>query len=135
MAGDNELVIDLLERMAQGQADFTNTFRALADGNARDQFLDPALYDGWNTRWQVRLAQEETDWDQQQSLIRATSPACIPRNHRVEQMIQAAVAGDYTPFERLMAALSRPYENVAEYADLRRPPSEDEEVQQTFCGT
>ena len=135
MAGDDELVIDLLDRMAQGQADFTNTFRALADGNARDQFLDPALYDDWHTRWQARLAQEGTDWAQQQALIRATSPALIPRNHRVEQMIQAAVTGDYAPFERLMAALARPYEDVVDYADLRRPPTEDEEVKQTFCGT
>ncbi len=135
MAGDDELVIDLLDRMAQGKADFTNTFRALADGNARDQFLDPALYDGWHTRWQARLAQEGTVWNQQQALIRTTSPTLIPRNHRIEQVIEAAVAGDYSPFERLIAALARPYEDVAEYADLRRPPSKDEEVQQTFCGT
>ena len=135
MAGDDELVIDLLDRMAQGQADFTNTFRALADGNAHDQFLDPALYDDWHSRWQARLAQEGTDWAQQQALIRATSPTLIPRNHRIEQMIEAAVAGDYNPFERLMTALSRPFEDVAEFSDLRRPPTEEEEVKQTFCGT
>ena len=135
MAGDDELVIDLLDRMAQGQADFPNTFRALADGNARDQFLDPAFYDDWHSRWQARLAQEGTDWAQQQALIRATSPALIARNHRIEQMIEAAVAGDYSPFKRLMTALSRPFEDVAEFSDLRRPPTEDEEVKQTFCGT
>ncbi len=133
--GDEALINDLLERMAAQQADYTNTFRALADGNARDQFTDPTVFDDWNTRWQARLVHEGTTEGEQQSLIRASSPALIPRNHRVEEMIQAAVAGDYAPFERLNAALARPFEDVSEYDDLKRPPTEDEEVTQTFCGT
>jgi uncharacterized protein YdiU (UPF0061 family) len=133
--GDEALINDLLERMAGQQADYTNTFRALAGGNARDQFTDPTVFDDWNTRWQARLAHEGTTLDQQQTLIHATSPALIPRNHRVEEMIQAAVVGDYVPFERLSAALAHPFKDVAEYDDLKRPPTEDEEVTQTFCGT
>ncbi|MCF6315273.1 MAG: YdiU family protein [Marinosulfonomonas sp.] len=133
--GDEALINDLLERMAAQQADFTNTFRALAGGNARDQFTDPAVFDDWSTRWQARLALEGTTADEQQALIRATSPALIPRNHRVEEMIQAAVAGDYAPFERLNAALAQPFEDVSEYDDLKRPPTGEEEVTQTFCGT
>ena len=133
--GDEVLINDLLARMAAGQADFTNTFRALADGIARDQFVDPAVFDDWNTRWQARLAHEDTTAGEQHALIRATSPARIPRNHRVEEVIQAAVAGDYRPFERLSAALANPFEDTAEYDDLKRPPTEEEEVTQTFCGT
>jgi len=134
-SGDEALISDLLARMAAQQADFTNTFRTLADGKARDQFLDPAVFDEWNTRWQARLAQEDTTLNQQHALIRGASPALIPRNHRVEEMIQAAVAGDYAPFERLNAALANPFEDIEDYADLRRPPTEEEEVTQTFCGT
>lgn len=132
---DAALINDLLESMAAQQADFTNTFRALAVGNARDQFTDPAVFDDWNTRWQARLAHETTTADEQRNLIRSASPAIIPRNHRIEQMIEAAVAGDYAPFERLSAALANPYEDAAEYDDLKRPPTADEEVTQTFCGT
>ncbi|WP_456390484.1 protein adenylyltransferase SelO [Profundibacter sp.] len=134
-SGDAALINDLLERMAAQQADFTNTFRALADGNAREQFADPAVFDDWNSRWQARLAQEGSTLEAQQTLIRKTSPALIPRNHRVEEMIEAAVAGDYGPFERLNAALANPFEDAVEYDDLRRPPTEEEEVTQTFCGT
>jgi uncharacterized protein YdiU (UPF0061 family) len=129
--GDLELVTDLLARMAQNQCDFTNTFRALSDGTARDQFVDPAAYDSWAEGWQRRL-QGEPD---PVALQRATNPAFIPRNHRVEEMISAAVSGDYSLFDRLNAALSRPYEDQPENADLQRPPTPDEEVQATFCGT
>jgi len=133
--GDAELINDLLARMAAQNADFTNTFRAMADGTARDQFTDPKAFDDWNSRWQARLGHEATSLTQQQALIRSASPALIPRNHRVEEMIQAAVADDYAPFERLNAALANPFKDVAEYEDLKRPPTEAEEVTQTFCGT
>ena len=63
------------------------------------------------------------------------NPVLIPRNHRIEQMIAAAVAGDFTPFERMMRALATPFADEAEFADLRRPPAEDEVVKATFCGT
>lgn len=133
--GDEALINDLLGRMASGQADFTNTFRSLANGTARDQFTDPTVFDVWEADWQARLAQEDSSLAQQQGLIRATSPAIIPRNHRIEQMIEAAVAGDYAPFERLNAALANPFDDVAKFADLKRPPTNNEEVTQTFCGT
>ncbi len=133
--GDEALIMDLLERMAGQNADFTNTFRALAGDKARDQFTDPTVFDDWNTRWQIRLADEGTTQNEQRRLIRSTSPAVIPRNHRVEEMIEAAVAGDYGPFQRLNAALANPFEDIKEFEDLKRPPTSDEEVTETFCGT
>ena len=61
-----------------------------------------------------------------------TNPAVIPRNHRVEEAIAAAVGGDFAPFERLNAALATPF--VAD-AELSRAPVAGEQVAQTFCGT
>jgi uncharacterized protein YdiU (UPF0061 family) len=130
-AGDATLVADLLGRMAEGHADFTNTFRGLVDGSARDQFVERDAFDTWETRWRARIAQENDP----EAVMRAANPAVIPRNHRVEQMIEAAVAGDFTPFERLMDVLSRPYDDQPAAADLRRPPAASEVVQATFCGT
>ncbi|SDW32741.1 Uncharacterized conserved protein YdiU, UPF0061 family [Ruegeria halocynthiae] len=128
--GDLEMISDLLIRMAQNQADFTNTFRALGSDRARDQFADPAAYDGWAKGWQARLTRE----DAPSEVMAGANPAFIPRNHRVEQMIQAAVQGDYAPFQRLNDVLMRPYEDQPEAADLMRPPAENEVVQATFCG-
>lgn len=130
-AGDRALIEDLLRRMVAGQADFTNTFRALGTGRARDQFLDPAAYDGWEETWRARRA----GLPEAGPLIAAANPAFIPRNHRVEQMIEAAVEGDYAPFHRLNAVLARPYDDQPEAEDLTRPPLPGEAVEATFCGT
>jgi uncharacterized protein YdiU (UPF0061 family) len=131
-AEDEALITDLLQRMADNRADFTNTFRALATGGAaRDEFLDPAAFDAWAAGWHRRL---ETESDTA-ARMRAANPAFIPRNHRVEQMIAAAVSGDYAPFERLLDVLSRPYDDQPGAADLARPPEPSEVVRQTFCGT
>ncbi len=117
--------------MAKGQADFTNTFRALPTGKARDQFSDPALFDAWEKDWTARLA---VDSDAE-ARMNAANPAFIPRNHRIEEMIEAAVAGDYAPFERLMTVLSRPFDDQPDHAELARAPLPDEIVPATFCGT
>lgn len=130
-AQDAALVGDLLARMAEGRADFTNTFRGLLDGTARDQFMDRAAFDTWETEWRARIAHEADP----ECVMRAANPAFIPRNHRVEQMIEAAVTGDFAPFERLLTVLSHPYEDQPEAADLKRPPTPDEVVRNTFCGT
>ncbi|MEX0351627.1 MAG: YdiU family protein [Paracoccaceae bacterium] len=129
--GDQALIADLLTRMAENQADFTNTFRAIGTPGARDQFLDPQAFDTWHEGWRDRAAREE-DAD---ATIRAANPAVIPRNHRIEQMIEAAVAGDYAQFQRLNTVLSAPYTDNPENSDLTRPPTDSEVVQATFCGT
>ncbi len=129
--GDLELISDLLTRMAHNQADFTNTFRALGGNKARDQFTDPTAFDAWAEGWRSRLEGEAAP-DQ---VMQAVNPAFIPRNHRIEQMIEAAVKGDYRPFHRLNTVLARPFEDQPEHADLTRPPLDSEVVQATFCGT
>ncbi|UYV38884.1 YdiU family protein [Rhodobacteraceae bacterium D3-12] len=128
---DDTLINDLLTLMATDGADFTNTFRALGTPTARDHFTNRAGFDAWESRWQSRIATEPDP----QTLMRASNPYLIPRNHRVEEMIKAAVAGDYAPFKRLSSALATPFSDQAEAADLTRPPSPAERVSQTFCGT
>jgi uncharacterized protein YdiU (UPF0061 family) len=102
----------------------------LADGTARAEFEDPEVFDAWHADWQARVARE--DAAESAAAMRAANPAVIPRNHRVEEAIAAAVGGDLAPFERLNAALARPF---APDEDLAQAPSEDQEVRQTFCGT
>lgn len=129
---DAALIGDLLALMDAGQADFTNTFRALAEGGARDQVTDRDSFDAWEERWKRRLDEQQDD---PVVLMRGANPAVIPRNHRIEQMIEAAVAGDETPFHRLNAALANPFDASPDHDDLRRPPSASEVVPATFCGT
>jgi serine/tyrosine/threonine adenylyltransferase len=68
--------------------------------------------------------------------MRKVNPAFIPRNHRIEAVIQAAVTrDDFAPFEELLTVLSKPYEDQAEFAAYANPPEPDQRVLQTFCGT
>ncbi len=133
--GDGALAHDLLNIMGEQQADFTNTFRALGTEQARDQFLDPEAFDAWEVRWRNRLAAEDTTPKDRLSDLKAVNPALIPRTHRIEEAIEAGVEGDYSLFERLNVALSTPFDDRDEHANLARAPTEDEIVPQTFCGT
>ncbi len=130
--GDEALIAGLLARMATSQADFTNTFRALADGEAAALITDPGAWDSWAPDWQARLAREPND---PAATMRAANPAYIPRNHRIEHMIEAAVAGDFSQFHNLNAVLSAPFDDLPDHAAYRRPPRPEERVLQTFCGT
>lgn len=133
--GDDTLIQDLLTRMANGHSDFTNTFRALGTTKARDEFVDPALFDEWERDWRDRLTIEDATPEMRLADMHTVNPALIARTHRIEQAIQAAIAGDFAPFERLRAALATPYAEPNDTKDLARPPLADEIVAQTFCGT
>jgi len=141
---DAALARDLLERMAKGKADFTLTFRRLgnlvdADNgkpSPRDLFETPGEFDEWAERWRARLAADGTSPDQQSTLMRSVNPAFIPRNHRVEEAIAAAVTrDDLAPFERLVAVLARPFDDQPGNDEFAQPPEPHEVVRQTFCGT
>jgi uncharacterized protein YdiU (UPF0061 family) len=144
-AADDELVQDLLARMAQHRADFTNTFRQLSDAFPDDPttlepiragFTDPAAFDAWAEQWAARLAQQAEPDGERQARIRAVNPAYIPRNHRVQEVIDAAMErGDLAPLDQLLTAVSRPYEDQLDLMDYRQPPQPHEVVQRTFCGT
>ena len=113
--------------MATSRADFTRVFRGLVDGTAADEFLDPAPFRDWQRNWQA-LGPDL-------SLAAAANPVRIPRNHRVQQVIDAGVTGDFGPFHRLWAALDAPFEARADWDDLSRAPLETEAVRTTYCGT
>jgi uncharacterized protein YdiU (UPF0061 family) len=141
---DAALGRDLLSAMAANRADFTLTFRRLSgaesdaekDGAVRSLFADPSAFDEWAVRWRERLALESTDAAARRNMMRAVNPAYIPRNHRVEAVIRAAVdRDDFGPFEELLTVLSQPFEDQPAFAHYAGPPEEQERVRQTFCGT
>lgn len=132
---DEALITGLLSRMASSNSDFTNAFRALTREDASAHVTDPGAWDSWLPDWQARLAREPGDAVDHQATMRAVNPVLIPRNHRVEQAIQAGLTGDFAPFHRLNAALSAPHVDNPEFADLTRPPEDHERVTRTFCGT
>ena len=148
---DRPLIERFLSLMAAEEADFTRCFRGLArdaapgqtvwDQTVRDQtvqgqtvraeFADPAAYDAWEADWKQRLSSEAAP----HSVMKAANPTRIPRNHRIEQAITAAVEGDLEPFHALAAGLATPYEELPGFAWLEAAPAPEERVTRTFCGT
>lgn len=133
----------LLTLMAQHTADFTLTFRALADAATGDDSALRAVFgenagalDTWLPRWQAHLAADGRDLAEVRTALRAVNPAFIPRNHQMERVIAAGVeAQDFGPFERFLAVLAKPYEDQPGQEDYALPPVPEERVLQTFCGT
>jgi serine/tyrosine/threonine adenylyltransferase len=137
--GDAALAQELLNAMTEAQADFTLTFRALdpeSDDAARSLFAIPDAYDAWAVRWRERLASESQDTTTRRAAMRLVNPAYIPRNHRVEAALAAAIErDDFAPFEELLKVLARPFEDRSEFAVYAEPPAPEQRVCQTFCGT
>jgi uncharacterized protein YdiU (UPF0061 family) len=126
-APNQALIERLLTMMAKQRADFTRVFCGLADGSARDEFTQRDEFDAWARDWQA-LSPDI-------AMMKQTNPVRIPRNHRIADAIASAVAGDMVPFNRLLDAVTHPYEQRDEWADLSRVPLQSEVVQATFCGT
>jgi serine/tyrosine/threonine adenylyltransferase len=142
--GDAALADDLLDAMQRNLADFTLTFRRLCDaaeseerdGGVRSLFANPRNYDEWASRWRARLAREPLEPRVRAEAMRQVNPAFIPRNHRIEQVINAAVENqDFGPFAEMSIALSQPYQPLAGFESYADPPDLTERVLQTFCGT
>ena len=141
-ADDIDLASEILSAITAGQVDFTLFFRRLgdaadgADEPVRSLFVDPTAFDAWAVRWRARLAEDPQDAGVRRAAMNAVNPAFIPRNHRVEAMIEAAVEReDYGPFEEMLTLLSRPYQDQPALDHYADPPRAHERVLATFCGT
>ena len=127
---------------AQG-VDFTLAWRRLADAAAGDTaaleslFADRESLAAWLAKWRARGDADGVDGAQRAEAMRRMNPFVIPRNHRVEEALSAASGrGDLGPFERLLAALRRPFDEDGETAPYGEPaPREVTACYRTFCGT
>lgn len=134
---DEALIADLLQAMEEHQADYTNTFVALTFGR-KDEFdlfgLD--AFAGWLERWDARRERHSASEEDARALMRRSNPAVIPRNHRVEEALEAAAAGgDYGVLERLLEALRNPFAHAPGQAEYAAPPAPSKGKYRTFCGT
>ncbi|MGE7688108.1 protein adenylyltransferase SelO [Lysinibacillus sp. NPDC097214] len=134
---DVALIEELLKLMQQHQADYTNTFIALTF----DKFTESALFSTeefkeWHKNWQARLERQQETKDMSQQLMREHNPAVIPRNHRVEEALEAAVEQeDYSVMERLLEALANPFAHSKEQQEYTTLPTPSNQPYRTFCGT
>jgi uncharacterized protein YdiU (UPF0061 family) len=145
MPGDVELIMDLLDLMQEENTDFTLTFRRLSDlvaeqtasgGGIGSIFELSDAFSLWIQRWQHRLDSDSLDAKDRQSAMYAVNPVYIPRNHLVEEVIQAAEKQqDFEPFHKLIDILAVPFEFDQTITRHALPPRPEQVVTQTFCGT
>ncbi|MEO5822305.1 MAG: protein adenylyltransferase SelO, partial [Vicinamibacteraceae bacterium] len=133
---DERLADDLLAWMHARSADFTNTFRSLTVGRPIATTIDPdPELAAWHRRYEARRARQPQSRTEAEALMRRTNPAFIPRNHLVEQALEAATgAGDLTVTQRLLEVLSTPYDHDSDRPQFSEPPAPGRPYR-TFCGT
>jgi len=134
---DASLIEDLLSMMQKYRADYTNTFLALTFDKAEDtELFQSDEFTQWNVIWQARLAKQQESKASAHELMKSNNPALIPRNHRVENALEAAVKhGDNSVMVELLGALSNPYAHSPEQVEYCTPAPESSGSYQTFCGT
>ncbi|MFJ5758502.1 YdiU family protein [Neobacillus sp. NPDC093182] len=133
---DKPLIKDLLDIMRKHGADYSNTFRALTLDKPEETSLQGTTeFTEWLERWKARLGRQEESKDSWIQLMRNSNPAVIPRNHRVEEALEAANNGDYSVMERLLEVLSNPYAYSPEQIEYTTPPEPSPRPYRTFCGT
>jgi uncharacterized protein YdiU (UPF0061 family) len=134
---DEHLIEGLLSIMHKYDADYTNTFRALTfDSMSGSVLLESTEFAQWHELWQLRLGRQKEHKDASEQLRRNSNPALIPRNHRVEAALEAAVKqGDYSVMKQLLEVLSNPYAHSVEQDDYSTLPAISTRPYRTFCGT
>jgi uncharacterized protein YdiU (UPF0061 family) len=133
---DEKLIMDLLTWMHKNKADYTNTFCFLMNENFQNKkiynnqnFLD------WKKQWQDRLKINNNSPEESLKLMRLSNPLVIPRNHKVEEVLEVANSGDLKPVKNLLKILEKPYEDKKEINEYQSPAPPSDKIYKTFCGT
>src|SRR3954469_17387928 len=135
------LIDDLLTLLRTQAVDYTSTFRVLSArlredvAPARALFAEPSRFDAWATRWREQLAHEGSDPREVASAMDRVNPVYVPRNHKVEEVLAAAPAGELEPFHRLLDVLAAPFDERPGLDSYAAPAPPAPAPYRTFCGT
>jgi uncharacterized protein YdiU (UPF0061 family) len=139
---DRDIAQSLLRIMQRTEADFTLTFRelcAFADSSgprALGALGEDEEFKSWLSGWESRCALEPRSGAERAAAMRAVNPRYIPRNHRIEELIEAAAEhGNFAPFNTLLTVLAKPFDEQPEFEAYAAPPRPEQRVVHTFCGT
>jgi len=133
---DQVLIIDLLTWMHKNKADYTNTFCFLMDENFQhNKIYNDENFLTWKERWKERLKLNNNTPEKYLNLMKSVNPLVIPRNHKVEEVLESANNNDLSPLKKLIKVLEKPYEKTKENIDYQSPAPISDKKYKTFCGT
>lgn len=134
--GDKAIIEDLLSTMQKYEADFTNTFVDLTiDKLSNSKMYESEEFKNWHDLWIERLKRQPQSNEMVKQLMRESNPYVIPRNHRVEEALEAANKGDYSVMSKLLQVLSNPYAYTKEQEEYSKLPKTNGCSYRTYCGT
>ena len=132
---DKLLILDLLTWMHEQKVDYTNTFCHLMNlSPKKEKSYEESNFLNWKNRWKDRLLKNNNTPKQSIDLMRSNNPLVIPRNHKIEEALDAAEQNDLKPLNKILKILNNPYKEQEEIINYQFP-SESNEKYQTFCGT
>jgi len=138
--GDYDLAREFLDWMKMAEADFTSSFFALTKAAESGERTGPLSFGGaplraWHEKWTARLEREHRNKGNIAVTMRSANPVIIPRNHRVEEALAAAAAGDLSVMHRLLDVLRNPFGETESNELYRDAPPPGGRPYRTFCGT
>ena len=132
---DKPLILDLLTWMHEKKADYTNTFCHLMNLDPKkEKIFEDSKFIVWKKRWKERLLKKDNNQIKSKELMKNNNPLVIPRNHKIEEALEAAELNDMEPINKILEILKNPYDKQSEIIDYQYP-SKSSENYQTFCGT
>jgi uncharacterized protein YdiU (UPF0061 family) len=132
---DKFLILDLLTWMHEKKADYTNTFCHLMHLDPKkNNLFDDNDFMNWKKRWEERSIKNNNTTKKCLELMRNNNPLVIPRNHKVEEALEAAEKNNLKPINQLIEILQNPYKLQDNIHDYQIPSNSDKKYQ-TFCGT
>ncbi len=133
---DLDLIDELLTIMKEKTADYTNVFVALSlDEFDLLELFDSKDFKAWHGRWKDRTQSQDLSMDKIKSIMKENNPYIIPRNYKVEEVLEAAVDGDYGPFNDFLKELKNPYGYEKSQEKYAKLPPKSNKAYRTFCGT
>jgi uncharacterized protein YdiU (UPF0061 family) len=138
-AGDRDLIQKWLRYLEAENLDYTLSFRALAllldQDSSVNSFKRTETFQDFYQLWQKRIHQQGLEAEAIQNRMNRVNPVFIPRNHKIEEVIEAGLQDDFSLFHQMNQVLQRPYEEQKEFSSYQSAPSPGQTVQATFCGT
>lgn len=135
---DLELISQFFDILEENKVDFTNGFRILSKVLTKKShfYVKNEKYINWQRKWLARIYEENKNTKEVAKKMDRINPILIPRNHIIKNIITQIVDhNNYDDFYKFLKIIKKPFTEDKKYNKYYLTPTEEERVDNTFCGT
>ena len=126
---------NIFQIMSDHHLDFTNTFRSLSEKLSDGSLtIDHSLQDFFDS-WVNTLKSKNLNLKYIANQLLKINPIYIPRNHLIEEAINDAYNNQFETIRSLHQILKDPFSKREIDVKYAQPPTKEQIVKNTFCGT